>query len=120
MRAKIAGPSSSKAQSSRQSRLLLPAGQSNGYQVQDPANYDAAIEAVGAEADVPAAMGVITFCMFGAQLVFPLLSGWLGLLIGPGAVFLLLAGLVLAALGLSLGLGSGTDAKNLIREYGCR
>ena len=59
--------------------------------------YGAAIEAVGPSGNTGAAMGVITFALYGSQILFPLLSGTIGATAGPQSVFLLLGGLMVAA-----------------------
>ena len=64
--------------------------------------YASAIESVSAESSAPAAMGVITFCLYGSQMLFPLISGPVGQWAGPAAVFLLLAILVLLGLVLTV------------------
>lgn len=52
--------------------------------------YAAAIEKAEAGANVPAAMGIITLCMYGSQLAMPVLGGSLGKVAGPAAVYYLL------------------------------
>ena len=72
--------------------------------------YASAIESVSAESRAPAAMGVITFCLYGSQMLFPLISGPVGQWAGPAAVFLLLSILVLLGLALTMTLRRSTAA----------
>jgi hypothetical protein len=62
--------------------------------------YAATIENLRPGGSIPAAMGVVTFCMYGSQMAFPLLSGLLGSVAGPAAVFLALAATTGAMLGI--------------------
>lgn len=76
-----------------------------GLAVYSAACYATAIDSVGSHDHVPAAMGVMTLCLYGSQLAFPLLSSILGTSAGPAAVFALLAGLM--ALSLMIALSAG-------------
>jgi len=81
-----------------------------GLSIYVASTYAAAIESVSAESRAPAAMGVITFCLYGSQMLFPLISGPVGQWAGPAAVFLLLSILVLLGLALTMTLRRSTAA----------
>ncbi|TWH87054.1 MFS transporter [Novosphingobium taihuense] len=76
-----------------------------GLAVFSAAAYAAAIDWVGPAGNTPAALGVMTFCLYGSQLAFPLISGSLGAAQGPASVFLLISALAVLSLTLAIGLG---------------
>lgn len=75
-----------------------------GLAVYASSAYAAAIESAGSERAAPAAMGVLTFCLYGSQMAFPFISGQVGESAGPAAVFMLLAGLMVLGLVLTFAL----------------
>lgn len=71
-----------------------------GIAIFGAAGYGAAIEAIGPNADMGSAMGVMTFALYGSQILFPVLASTVGTTAGPQTLFLLLSGLMLAAISL--------------------
>ncbi|HEY6869633.1 MAG TPA: MFS transporter, partial [Novosphingobium sp.] len=68
-------------------------------------SYGTAIDMVGPAGNAPAALGVMTFVLYGAQMAFPGLSGTIGKSAGPGAVFLLLSAAMVLSVVLAISLG---------------
>jgi MFS family permease len=84
-----------------------------GLAVFTAAGYATAIDSVDLAANVPAAMGVMTFFLYGSQMLFPVFSGTLGESAGPGSVFVLVATLMALGLVLLLSLSSATTQRAL-------
>jgi MFS family permease len=77
-----------------------------GIAIFSSAIYAASIEAVGNPAASAAAMGVVSFAMYGSPVLFPAIAIGIGDQYGTAAVYFLLAALLAVALSAYIGLRS--------------
>lgn len=79
-----------------------------GISIFVPSAYAAAVNPLDSRQNVPAAMGVLTFALYGAQMIFPALTSTLGGHFGPASVFLALG--FIMAFGFALAFHFGRTA----------